>query len=157
MTRTALYHSPLGPIALTTEGEAITKLAFSPIDTLGTIVPIETIPLFQSTRRWLDLYFSGHKPDFTPPLSLHGTAFQQRVWQALLEIPYGHTTTYGALARRIGCRSAQAIGQAVGRNPVAIIVPCHRVVGSNGSLTGYAYGVERKRHLLQIENKTYHR
>lgn len=154
MTRTALYHSPLGPIALTTDGEALTKLSFSPTDT---IVPIETLPHLQSTCRWLDLYFSGHEPDFTPPLSLHCTAFQQRVWQALLEIPYGHTTTYGALARRIGCRSAQAIGQAVGRNPVAIIVPCHRVVGSDGSLVGYAYGVERKRYLLQIENKTNHR
>ena len=101
--------------------------------------------------RWLDLYFSGRKPDFLPPIKLIGTPFQRRVWQALMDIPYGTTTTYGALARRVGCRSAQAVGQAVGHNPVAIIVPCHRVIGSDGSLTGYAYGMERKEYLLRLE------
>jgi methylated-DNA-[protein]-cysteine S-methyltransferase len=111
------------------------------------------MPILQSTGRWLDLYFSGCKPGFLPQVRLVGTAFQQRVWQALGEIPYGQVATYGDIARSVGCRSAQAVGQAVGRNPVAIIVPCHRVVGSDGSLTGYAYGVERKRYLLQIENK----
>ena len=102
--------------------------------------------------RWLDCYFSGHCPDFLPPLALQGTPFQRRVWRALMDIPYGATTTYGALARSVGCRSAQAVGQAVGRNPVAIIVPCHRVVGSDGTLTGYAYGLERKEYLLKLES-----
>ena len=102
--------------------------------------------------RWLDLYFSGRKPDFLPPIKLIGTPFQRHVWQALMDIPYGTTTTYGALARRVGCRSAQAVGQAVGHNPVAIIVPCHRVVGSDGTLTGYAYGLERKEYLLRLES-----
>ena len=102
--------------------------------------------------RWLDCYFSGHCPDFLPPLALQGTPFQRRVWWALMDIPYGATTTYGALARSVGCRSAQAVGQAVGRNPVAIIVPCHRVVGSDGTLTGYAYGLERKEYLLKLES-----
>ena len=90
-----------------------------------------------------------------PPLSLKGTPFQQRLWEALLTIPYGHTVTYGELARRLGCRSAQAVGGAVGRNPISIIVPCHRVVGTNGNLTGYAAGLDRKRTLLELEQKIY--
>ncbi len=153
MTRTALYTSPLGPIVLSTDGEALTGLSFSPMAERGAVVPADTMPILQSTCRWLDLYFSGCKPGFLPQVRLVGTAFQQRVWQALGEIPYGQVANYGDIARSVGCRSAQAVGQAVGRNPVAIIVPCHRVVGSDGSLTGYAYGVERKRYLLQIENK----
>ena len=154
MTRTALYTSPLGPIVLSTDGEALTGLSFSPMAERGTIVPKCTMPILQSTCCWLDLYFSGRCPDFLPPLKPCGTAFQQRVWQALREIPYGVTTTYGAVARRVGCRSAQAVGQAVGRNPIAIIVPCHRVVGSDGSLTGYAYGLEKKNYLLALESKS---
>ena len=90
-----------------------------------------------------------------PPLSLKGTPFQQRVWKELLTIPYGQTVTYGELARRIGCRSAHAVGGAVGRNPISIIVPCHRVVGTDGSLTGYAAGLDRKRALLELEQKIY--
>lgn len=107
------------------------------------------------TKRWLDIYFSGHEPDFTPPLHPVGSPFRQAVWQLLLEIPYGQTTTYGALAKRLnaGRMSAQAVGGAVGHNPISIIVPCHRVVGANGSLTGYAGGLERKIKLLEIEKK----
>ena len=115
----------------------------------------EKLPTFKVATlvcRWLDCYFSGHCPDFLPPLALQGSPFQRRVWQALMDIPYGATVTYGALALRVGCRSAQAVGQAVGRNPVAIIVPCHRVVGGDGSLTGYAYGLERKEYLLRLES-----
>ena len=105
--------------------------------------------------RWLDAFLAGEEPAFTPPLHLRGTPFQQRVWRLLLEVPYGTTTTYGELARRLsegGRRmSPQAVGQAVGRNPVALVVPCHRVVGADGSLTGYAYGLELKRRLLSLE------
>ena len=150
MTHTALYDSPLGPIALTFDGEALTSLRF-----LDRASPLHTThyPLHTKVLRWLDLYFSGRQPDFLPPINLIGTPFQRRVWQALLEIPYGETTTYGELARRMGCRSAQAVGQAVGKNPIAIIVPCHRVIGSDGSLTGYAYGIEKKQYLLQLEKQ----
>ena len=147
------YDSPIGPITLTSDGEALTGLR---IDESAEycVSPLSTFHSPLSTCiRWLDLYFSGQQPDFTPTLALRGTDFQRRVWQALLEIPYGRTTTYGELARRIGCRSAQAVGQAVGRNPIAIIVPCHRVVGSGGSLTGYAYGIEKKQYLLQLEKQ----
>jgi O-6-methylguanine DNA methyltransferase len=111
----------------------------------------------REAERWLNLYFSGSAPDFLPPLLLRGTAFQRMVWEFLLAIPYGGTVTYGeiadAVARMMGKprMSAQAVGGAVGRNPVSIIVPCHRVIGADGSLTGYARGVERKRYLLQLE------
>ena len=108
--------------------------------------------------RWLDAYFSGREPDFLPPLHPHGTAFQRAVWDILRSIPYGQTMTYGEIARRLAAQqglshmSAQAVGGAVGHNPISLIVPCHRVVGANGSLTGYAGGVERKLRLLQIEH-----
>ena len=92
-------------------------------------------------------------PDFVPPLQLRGSDFQKRVWRALLAIPVGQTETYGSLAKQLGCRSAQAIGGAVGRNPISIIVPCHRVVGADGSLTGYAAGVDKKRWLLEWERR----
>ncbi|MBP5545888.1 MAG: methylated-DNA--[protein]-cysteine S-methyltransferase [Bacteroidales bacterium] len=146
MTNTALYDSPIGPITLTFDGEALTGLRFGKTDD-DSVNPPPT-----KVHRWLDLYFSGRQPDFLPPIKLFGTDFQRRVWQALLEIPYGQTIAYGDLARRTGCRSAQAVGQAVGKNPIAIIVPCHRVIGSDASLTGYAYGIEKKRYLLQLES-----
>lgn len=108
-------------------------------------------------KRWLDIYFSGQQPDFMPPLHMSGTPFQMAVWETLREIPYGQTTTYGAIARKIARQrglskmSAQAVGQAVGRNELSILVPCHRVVGTNGSLTGYAGGIDKKIQLLQLE------
>ena len=111
----------------------------------------------QEAIRWLDLYFAGKKPDFTPPLHPEGSAFRQMVWKALLTIPYGETRTYGELAKRIAeekhipTMSAQAIGGAVGHNPISIIIPCHRVVGAKGALTGYAGGVEKKEFLLRLE------
>ena len=150
MNHTALYNSPIGPITFTSDGEALSGLSFCHIKATDTI---DSIEIFHKTRCWLDLYFSGRQPDFIPPIKPIGTDFQRRVWHALLEIPYGETTTYGNIARRLGCRSAQAVGQAVGRNPIAIIVPCHRVVGSDGSMTGYAYGLERKEYLLALESK----
>lgn len=116
-------------------------------------------PVMTQTRRWLDAYFSGVQPDFTPPLHLSGTPFRMAVWAQLLDIPYGQTTTYASIARRIAAQrgtahlSAQAVGGAVGHNPVSLIVPCHRVLGTNGSLTGYAGGLEKKAWLLALEHK----
>ena len=150
MEYAARYDSPMGPIGLTSDGEALTSLR---LESIEPIVPIDSITIFEEVRRWLDIYFSGRQPDFIPPIKPVCSDFQRRVWQALLDIPYGETTTYSALARRLGCRSAQAVGQAVGRNPIAIIVPCHRVIGSDGSLTGYAYGMEKKEYLLQLESR----
>lgn len=114
--------------------------------------------ILKDALRWLDIYFSGQKPDFLPKLHLMGTDFQREVWDILLEIPYGQTVTYGEIARKIADKrglktmSAQAVGGAVGHNRVSVIVPCHRVIGSDGSLTGYAGGIERKIRLLDIEN-----
>ena len=119
--------------------------------------------MLAQAEKWLDLYFAGRRPDFTPPLHLTGSDFRLAVWKLLLEIPYGQTTTYKELARRIseqnGGRfmSAQAAGGAVGHNPVSIIVPCHRVLGTDGSLTGYAGGIEKKRRLLELEGITFSR
>ena len=149
MTCQATYDSPLGMLTISCEDGALTELRFTdnPISTTDT-----TNPILEETRRWLDCYFNGEEPDFTPQLAPSGTMFQQRVWRELLAIPYGLTVTYGDIARRINCKSAQAVGRAVGANPIAIIIPCHRVIGSDGSLTGYAYGLERKRQLLRFEN-----
>ena len=142
---TSLYASPVGLIAVQSIDDALVALRFvDEASTPGT-------PLVGSIQCWLDAYFRGEVPNFTPPLALQGTAFQQRVWTQLLAIPYGHTISYGQLARRVGCRSAQAVGQAVGHNPAALVVPCHRVVGADGSLTGYAYGLQRKQWLLYWE------
>ena len=144
----AVYESPLGMITRISDGKSLMELRFEKSKDLKNQ---QNLPIFTETRRWLDLYFSGKKPDFIPSLNPKGTPFQQKVWQELLKIPYGQTTTYGAIAKRIGCRSAQAVGQAVHRNPIAIIIPCHRVIGADGSLTGYASGLDVKQKLLQIE------
>ena len=115
------------------------------------------LPVFDDTKRWLDIYFEGKEPDFTPKLCPEGTEFRQQVWQELLNIPYGKTTTYGTLSKQIAIQlnkqkmSAQAIGGAVGHNPISIIIPCHRVVGANGTMTGYAGGIWRKEYLLKLE------
>lgn len=150
MTYQAQYDSPLGVLTIISDGESLKELRFSdtPIE-----VTIPTIPIMEETRRWLDCYFNGEEPDFTPQVAPFGTLFQRRVWFELMDIPYGKTVTYGDIARRINCKSAQAVGGAVGANPIAIIIPCHRVIGSDGSLTGYAYGLEHKRQLLTLEQK----
>lgn len=112
-------------------------------------------PVIKRTMDWLDCYFQGRQPEFTPPLRPSGTPFQIAVWNILRRIPYGQTVTYKDIARQImadGHMSAQAVGGAVGRNPISVIIPCHRVVGSNGSLTGYAGGIEKKLQLLTIEH-----
>lgn len=117
----------------------------------------KNLAVFDQTRRWLDLYFSGREPGFTPALNPMGSAFRRTVWEILLKIPYGKTTTYGQIAREIATArglakmSAQAVGGAVGHNEISIIIPCHRVIGAHGSLTGYAGGIDRKIKLLQLE------
>lgn len=142
------YQSPIGMLNIVSDGKSLTELKFGePKEKTNN----QDLLIFNETCRWLDLYFSGKKPNFTPPLNPQGTPFQQIVWQELLRIPYGETTTYGAIAKRINCRSAQAVGQAIHRNPIAIIIPCHRVIGADGSLTGYASGLDIKRKLLQME------
>lgn len=145
---TGVYCSPLGDIVLTSDGTSLTGLRFAEA-TNGE--PAQDIPPLADACRWLDLYFSGARPDFTPLLAPRGTPFQQSVWRELLAIPYGHTVSYGYIAQRLQCRSAQAVGGAVGRNPIALIIPCHRVIGSDGQLTGYAYGLDRKQWLLSHE------
>ena len=117
----------------------------------------KNLAVFDQTRRWLDLYFSGREPGFTPALNPVGSAFRRAVWEILLKIPYGKTTTYGQIAREIAAArglakmSAQAVGGAVGHNEISIIIPCHRVIGAHGNLTGYAGGIDRKIKLLQLE------
>ncbi|MCC8357816.1 MAG: methylated-DNA--[protein]-cysteine S-methyltransferase [Oscillospiraceae bacterium] len=141
--------SPLGPITLAGEGDALTGLWFDGQKYFGeTLGPSGDLPVFRETAKWLEVYFSGHDPGPTPPILLRGTPFQMAVWEQLRAIPYGQTTTYGAIARAIAAQrgletmSAQAVGSAVGRNPVSIMVPCHRVIGANGALTGYAGGLD---------------
>ena len=115
------------------------------------------LPVFDAAIRWLDLYFSGEKPDFTPTLSPKGTGFQKTVWELLQTIPYGQTVTYGLLAEKVAEQrglarmSAQAVGGAVSRNPISLIIPCHRVIAADGSPTGYAGGIDKKIWLLQLE------
>ena len=96
------------------------------------------LPIFKTVFNWLDVYFSGNQPNFSPKINMRGSCFQRRVWNVLLSIPYGEVVSYGTIAKQLNCRSAQAVGGAVGRNPISIIIPCHRVVGTNGKLTGYA-------------------
>lgn len=161
MYYTDWYVSPLGRILLAADGTGLTGLWFEGqkyfARGLETVHEEKNTPVFDVVKRWLDLYFSGRVPDFTPPLRLRGTEFQRTVWKLLQDIPYGETTSYGALAlcaaekNRTVQFSARAVGGAVGRNPISILIPCHRVVGANGSLTGYAGGIERKIKLLRLE------
>ena len=157
------YDSPLGMITLASDGEALSGLWFDGQkyfgSTLGKTPVQKALPVFDRTKEWLDIYFSGKAPDFAPPLSLNTTLFRKTVWEILLTIPFGQTMTYGEIANqmaeRLGRRhiSAQAVGGAVGHNPISLIIPCHRVVGADGSLTGYAGGIEKKRQLLEMEKK----
>ena len=155
------YPSPVGVLTLAGNDEALTGLWLSEQKYFGaTLAPgaVERdTPVFADARRWLDCYFSGREPDFLPPLAPEGTPFRRSVWALLTQIPYGQTTTYGALADQLSRQwggkrvSPRAVGGAVGHNPISILIPCHRVVGRDGSLTGYAGGVVRKRALLRLE------
>lgn len=155
------YASPLGSVLLAADDIGLVGLWFEGqkyfAHGLAKTHEEKEIPLFATAKRWLDIYFSGQKPQFTVPLHFIGTAFQKEVWALLCTIPYGQTTTYGALAKRLAEQkglphmSAQAVGGAVGHNEISVIVPCHRVVGANGSLTGYAGGIDKKAELLRLE------
>ena len=156
------YDSPLGGILLAADERGITGLWFDGQKYFARDLPAERVeqnpPALAEAKRWLDIYFTGGEPDFTPPLHPIGSGFRQAVWNILLQIPYGQTTTYGEIARQLAAKqglarmSAQAVGGAVGHNEISIIIPCHRVVGTNGSLTGYAGGIDRKVKLLELEH-----
>lgn len=147
------YCSPLGNIVISSDGEAVTELRFSDED----FTENEDLPVLRETEKWLDIYFSDGVPGFTPKLSPGGTLFQKKVWKILLEIPYGQKMSYKEIAEKIRTEekrehmSAQAVGGAVAKNPILLIIPCHRVTGNDGSLTGYSAGLERKRKLLEKE------
>lgn len=158
---TCHYASPLGGITLASDGEALIGLWFDGQKYFGQTLCKEYIqaelPVFDETIGWLDVYFSGKEPDHTPPIKLDTTPFRRAVCEIMLTIPYGHTMTYGDIAaiiaeqRGIERMSAQAVGGAVGHNPIALIIPCHRVVGADGSMTGYAGGIDKKIRLLALE------
>ena len=161
MMYTQRYASPLGGILLAADDQGLTGLWFEGQKYFASDLSSEhteaDTPVLREATRWLDVYFSGREPDFLPPLHPIGSPFRQAVWQLLLQISYGQTMTYGDIARRLAQRigkahmSAQAVGGAVGHNEISIIIPCHRVVGSDGSLTGYAGGVDKKLRLLTLE------
>ena len=150
------YQSPLGGITLASDGKALTGLWFDDqkyfADTLE-----KDLPIFEQAYKWLDVYFSGKAPDFTPSFLMKTTTFRKEVWKIMLSIPFGKTMTYGEIAAKIAKQkgvkhmSAQAVGGAVGHNSISLIIPCHRVVGTNGSLTGYAGGIDKKVKLLELE------
>ena len=155
------YDSPLGGITMASDGNALIGLWFDGqkyyADNLNSDYEKKALPIFEQTDQWLDIYFSGNAPDFTPPLAMRTTTFRKAVWNIMLTIPFGQTMTYGEIANRIAKQkglsqmSAQAVGGAVGHNSISLIIPCHRVVGTNGSLTGYAGGIDKKVKLLALE------
>ena len=172
---TSQFNSPLGTITVACDDEAIIGLWFNGQRHFGNILPSKTVEigenefrtltvggkaraLLEEARRWLDVYFSGQEPDFLPPLRYDSTPFRKAVCDLMLTIPYGKTMTYGEIADMIATErgvekmSAQAVGGAVGHNPISLMIPCHRVVGTNGSLTGYGGGIARKAKLLKLEN-----
>lgn len=185
MDYTRHYDSPLGGITLASDGEALVGVWFDGQNHFAGGLEAEheerRLPVFDDACRWLDVYFSGRVPDFTPKLKLRTTAFRRKVWEILLTIPYGQTMTYGEIAAKLGGSvsvgvgegegsrrastravgegegsrpmSARAVGGAVGHNAISLIIPCHRVVGSGGSLTGYAGGIDRKERLLRMESR----
>lgn len=154
MTFIQHYNSPLGGILLAADEIGLTGLWFNGQKYFARSLPAgyteQNTPALSEAKRWLEVYFTGKKPDFMPPLHIVGSAFRRAVWEILLQIPYGKTTTYGEIARQLAKKqklprvSAQAVGGAVGHNEISIIIPCHRVVGTNGSLTGYAGGIDKK-------------
>lgn len=189
MQYTFHYDSPLGSMIAASDGKALTGLWFDGQKyfdgTFALSHEEKMLSVFSETKKWLDTYFSGKKPDFTPPLAMNATLFRKAVWKILLAIPYGKTTSYGEIAEKIvrqryavrcaaarnsaqhtartaktrefcnvklaSRKSAQAVGGAVAHNPISLIIPCHRVVGTDGSLTGYAGGIDRKIKLLTLE------
>jgi len=157
-TRTVRYtvvDSPIDPLLLVGDGDAITGLFMSPHQGRHGVEDgwVRDDDVFRAAAAQLGEYFAGERHTFDLPLRPEGTAFQLRVWSALCDIPYGTTITYGEQAQRLGDPGrARAVGAANGQNPISIVVPCHRVIGANGSLTGYGGGLDRKRHLLDLES-----
>lgn len=161
MTYIQHYSSPLGGILLAADEIGLTGSWFDGEKYFADNLPAEhaerQTPILAEAARWLDIYFTGKEPGFTPPLHPSGSPFRQAVWEILLQIPYGQTTTYGEIARQLAEKqglekmSAQAVGGAVGHNEISVIIPCHRVVGTSGSLTGYAGGIDKKVKLLELE------
>lgn len=161
MIYVSYYKSPIGDITMASDSDGLCGLWFDGQKYFASTVKGETeereLPVFEQTKKWLDIYFSGKEPDFMPKLVLNGSEFRRSVWNILLTISYGSVMTYGEIAKIIAQKngvakmSAQAVGGAVGHNPISIIVPCHRVVGTNGNLTGYAGGIDKKISLLKIE------
>ena len=161
MVYTCHYESQLGGILLAADEIGLTGLWFDGQKYFARELPVERtekeMPILTETKRWLDIYFTGTEPDFLPLLHPIGSTFRQEVWKLLLQIPYGKTVTYGELARQLAEKrglprmSAQAVGGAVGHNQISVLIPCHRVVGANGSLTGYAGGIQKKVKLLELE------
>lgn len=161
MQYTTHYQSPIGGILLAADEIGLTGLWFDGekyyADHLDPVHEEKNTPILTQTKEWLNIYFSGREPQFYPPLHMIGTPFQLSVWKILQGIPYGKTVTYWEISREIAAQkglsrmSAQAVGGAVGHNEISIIVPCHRVVGTNGSLTGYAGGIDKKVKLLTLE------
>lgn len=154
------YTSTLGQIIMKSDGVNLIGLEFAKFDENCSKFKKQNLQIFKDTAKWLDIYFSGNLPNFMPKISLNllnGSEFSKMVWQILMQIPYGEVITYGQIANIIATQkgvakiSAQAIGGAVGKNPIAIIIPCHRVLGADGKLTGYAYGVDNKLALLNLE------
>ena len=162
MTFIQHYNSPLGGILLAADEIGLTGLWFNGQKYFARSLPAgyteQNTPALSEAKRWLEVYFTGKEPDFMPPLHIVGSAFRRAVWEILLQIPYGKTTTYGEIARQLAKKqklprmSAQAVGGAVGHNEISIIIPCHRVIGTNGSLTGYAGGIDKKIKLLELEH-----
>lgn len=158
-----MIQAPLGEIRLRSDGKSLTGLWFvgqvNDAKDNSDIEIKDDLPIFGQVETWLESYFSGEQTPIKIPLQPKGTVFQEEVWKILQEIPYGETMTYGEIAQRIAKEkgvatySAQAVGQAVGKNPISILIPCHRVLGKNGALTGYAGGVHRKEQLLRIERE----
>ena len=161
MHYTSQYPSPLGELLLAADDDGLTGVWFVGqkyfARSLAPDSVAREIPLFAQVKQWLALYFAGQEPELEIPIHMVGTAFQKAVWRILRTIPYGQTMTYGAIARQVaeelGIRrmSPQAVGGAVGHNPISILIPCHRVVGADGSLTGYAGGIDKKLWLLDHE------
>lgn len=154
----SIYNSPIGELLLVSDGATLTGLFFDGKKRVEEEKKSEKkISVLENTRKWLDIYFQGEEPNFLPDMSFYGTSFQQEVWKLLKEIPYGQVVSYGELAKKLAAQrgmkrmSAQAIGGAVGKNPISIIIPCHRVIGSDGSLTGYGGGLDKKEFLLKLE------
>lgn len=154
MTDTMVMTSPVGPLELRADAGAVTMIHFHDDLPEARGDNGESQPVLVEARRQLEEYFAGQRHEFDLPLAGSGTDFQQRVWAQLREIPFGQTASYGEVARRLGMPpgASRAVGLANGANPIAIVVPCHRVIGADGSLTGYAGGMERKRYLLSLES-----